>query len=213
MGEEDDGTIDAEVIRDHHMLSGLTRRVTAGPPALDASPAGCTLDRGQTARASDRSSGTALRRTEGDMQCGLCGSTDGVATYGVYPPMNIDTTWQGSRISSERWEWNISPAGFKTRDYCDECIKTSKRRSVRHAASVFFLPTVGMMRLWKFATCSKEEMGDLMAASEFAQSRDPRLKHIIWPYGSSATPEVPTMEYHLTREAAAKRLAKKAARQ
>lgn len=143
------------------------------------------------------------------MQCDLCGSTTGVATCGIYSPTKYDTTSSPgvSRITEERWEWDISPHSFRTRNYCDTCTDTARKKSVRHAALVFFLPTVGLMRLWKFRTCSREEVGDLMAASEYVQHRDPRVKHIIWPYGAEG---VPSMEHHLTREGAEKRLRKKA---
>lgn len=145
------------------------------------------------------------------MQCDLCGSATAVDTYGVYPPDVTMGEVQGTMTGWQQditYRWDFSPAGFQTKNYCDSCIDQARKKSVRRAVFVFFLPTAGLGRLVKFSRCSKQEMGDLMAASEIAQHRDPRSKHIIWPLGSE-TGQVPSMEHYLTREKAAKRLAKK----
>lgn len=142
------------------------------------------------------------RRSAGGQVCSLCGSAEGVAQYGVYVP-HLEYGQQGiSSIS-----WNIEPEGFDAKCYCDACVDAARKVSVRRASLVFFMPTLGMYRLWKFTTCSQEEMGDLMVASE-RQGRHPVQKHILWPYGSDSHGSLDTM----TRETAQKRLVKKHSR-
>ena len=135
------------------------------------------------------------------MICDLCGGSENVTTYGVYPPEHSygATGYQGT-------SWTIDGAHFFTKNYCDTCVAAARKRNVRHAACVFFLPTVGMMRLWKFSQCSQQEMGDLMAAGECAHSRNPLEKHILWPYGAE---NHSSLEGYLTRETAEKKLRKK----
>lgn len=139
------------------------------------------------------------RRSTLGEPCSLCGSTEGVAQYGVYRP-HFEYGSQGISAVS----WNVDAQGFDAAHYCDRCVQASRSVNVRHAAMVFFMPTLGIYRLWKFTTCSPEEMGDLMVASA-RQGRDPLKKHILWPYGDSTHGSLNTM----TRETAQKRLVKK----
>ena len=134
------------------------------------------------------------------MRCDLCGRDENVTTYGIYPP---EYTYDGTGRSTATWM--IDAAHFFTKDYCDTCVASARKKNVRHAAFVFFLPTVGLMRLWKFSRCSQQEMGDMMAASVRAHDRQPLEKHILWPYGAENNC---SLEPYLTREAAEKRMRK-----
>jgi len=142
------------------------------------------------------------RRSAAGEACSLCGSIEGVAQYGVYSP-HFEYGPQGIGAVS----WNVDAEGFDATYYCDRCVEASRTVNVRHAAMVFFMPTLGIYRLWKFITCSPEEMGDLMVASE-RQGRNPLKKHILWPYGDSTHGSLNTM----TRETAQKRLVRKNSR-
>jgi hypothetical protein len=146
------------------------------------------------------------------MKCDLCGSTESIATYGVYSPMPLRPSIPNEEyergnvlVGSSGERWLIKPEQLWSQCYCDACVEAARKKSVRHAAFVFFLPTVGMMRLWKFSRCTKQEMGDLMAASVCAHKRDPREKHILWPLGAEG---YASLESYLTREGAEKRLCK-----
>jgi hypothetical protein len=133
------------------------------------------------------------------MRCDLCGSSENVATYGVHPPE------YSQKFGARSTDWWIDEAHFFSQHYCEACIEAARKKNVRHAAALIFLPTVGMMRLWKFKRCTKEEMGDLMAASVCAHERNPLEKHILWPLGAEG---FVSLENHLTREGVAKRARK-----
>lgn len=156
----------------------------------------------ETLRAATAVMAQSERRSAAGEACSLCGATQGVARYGVYVE-HYDYGPQGISAIS----WNIDSDGLDSKAYCDECVRAARSMCVRRAAMVFFMPTLGIYRLWKFTTCSSEEMGDLMVASE-RQGRNPLKKHILWPYGGGTYGPLDTM----TREAAQKRLMKQHSR-
>jgi hypothetical protein len=135
------------------------------------------------------------------MSCDLCGGNENVNIYGVYPP-----EYSPGGAGYIKSTWVFDPDHFFATNFCDACVAAARKKNVRHAAFVFFLPTVGMMRLLKFTRCSQQEMGDLMAASIRAHDRNPLEKHILWPYGAE---KYSSLEPYLTREGTEKRLHKK----
>ncbi len=105
------------------------------------------------------------------MKCDLCGRTDDVATYMIHPRAD------GSAIGAD------CPRTLLSKEYCDACVDAARRKNVWRAVRHLVLPRAGLARLWKFARCSREEMGDLMVASVYAHGRDPLRQCILWPSG------------------------------
>jgi hypothetical protein len=119
------------------------------------------------------------------MRCDLCGRTDDVATYMIYPRGN----GQQAGIDCSRT--------LLSKNYCDTCVGAARRKNVWRAVRHLALPTAGIARIWKFTRCSREEMGDLMVASVYAHGRDPLRQCILWPRGGDG---YASLENEWTRE-------------